>query len=75
MITLYNKRYNVNNNNQHIIVVEDILLTEMNMREKKKYGLYVVICVLLLGVAYTACKDITPKQETITTDVELKLNK
>ena len=47
----------------------------MNMREKKKYGLYVVICVLLLGVAYTACKDITPKQETITTDVELKLNK
>ena len=26
MITLYNKRYNVNNNNQHIIVIEDILI-------------------------------------------------
>ena len=45
------------------------------MREKNKYGLYLVILVLLLGVAYTACKDITPEQETITNSVELKLNK
>ena len=76
MITLYNKRYNVNNNNQYIIVTKGNKLTmEINMREKKKYGLYLIILILLLGITYTACKDITPKQETITNNIELKLNK
>ena len=45
------------------------------MRTKNKYILYAILLVLLVGIAYTACKDITPQQETITKNVELKLNK
>lgn len=51
------------------------LTMETDMREKKKLGLYIILLILLLGITYTACKDITPKQETITNNIELKLNK
>lgn len=37
--------------------------------------LYVVLGVIILGVAYTACKDITPVQEKVESQVELKLSK
>lgn len=40
-----------------------------------KYVLYFVLGVIILGIAYTACKDITPKQERIEQTVELKLSK
>lgn len=45
------------------------------MREKNRYTLYFIVLVLALGVIYTACKDITPEQERITNEVELKLSK
>ena len=39
-----------------------------------KYILYLVLGVIL-GIAYTACKDITPEQQRIENKVELKLSK
>ena len=45
------------------------------MRTNKKYGIYIVLLVLILGVTYTACKDITPEQQQITENMELKLSK
>lgn len=45
------------------------------MKTKKSYTIYLILLILILGVAYTACKDITPQQEQITQNVELKLNK
>ena len=45
------------------------------MKTKKRYSIYLILLVLILGIAYTACKDITPEQEQITENVELKLNK
>ena len=45
------------------------------MRTKKRYGMYAILLILIIGVAYTACKDITPEQEQITENIELKLNK
>ena len=45
------------------------------MKAKKGYTLYIVLLVLVLGIIYTACKDITPKQERITNDIELKLSR
>lgn len=43
--------------------------------KNSKYVLYLVLCVIILGIAYTACKDITPKQERVEQNVELKLSK
>ena len=40
-----------------------------------KYYIYIIIGILLIGVGYTACKDITPEQKTVTQTVELKLSK
>lgn len=37
--------------------------------------LYLILGIIVLGVAYTACKDITPEQERIETQIELKLAK
>lgn len=42
---------------------------------KGKHLLYFILLVLAIGIAYTACKDITPEQEQITQKIELKLNK
>ena len=43
--------------------------------KSKKTTVYVILAVIILGIAYTACKDITPEQQRVTADVELKLNK
>ncbi len=40
-----------------------------------KYILYLILGVVVLGIAYTACKDITPEQQRVETNVELKLSK
>ena len=40
-----------------------------------KYILFLVLGVIVLGIAYTACKDITPEQQRIENKVELKLSK
>lgn len=46
------------------------------MRNKNnKYILYLVLGIIVLGIAYTACKDITPEQQRIETKVEIKLSK
>lgn len=37
--------------------------------------LYVILGVIILGVAYTACKDITPNQERVESQIELKMSK
>lgn len=37
--------------------------------------LYLFLGVIIAGVAYTACKDITPEQERIENTIELKLTK
>ncbi len=37
--------------------------------------MYVVLGVTILGIAYTACKDITPEQKRVETVMELKLTK
>lgn len=37
--------------------------------------LYVFLGVIILGVVYTACKDITPEQNRIETTIELKMAK
>jgi len=55
--------------------MNNYLLGGKSMREKNKYTLYLVLLVLAIGVVYTACKDITPEQEHITNEVELKLSK
>ena len=46
------------------------------MRNKSnKYILFIIIAILLIGVAYLACKDITPAMQTLEKHVELKLSK
>ena len=45
------------------------------MRTKNGYALYIILALLVLGVIYTACKDITPTTEQISENIELKLNK
>ncbi|MBR2274221.1 MAG: hypothetical protein IJ864_05300 [Alphaproteobacteria bacterium] len=45
------------------------------MRTKNRYLLYIILLILVAGVAYTACKDITPEQEQVVKNIELKLNK
>ncbi len=42
---------------------------------KNKYIVYLILGVIVLGIAYTACKDITPAQQRIENKVELKLSK
>ena len=37
--------------------------------------LYLILGIIILGVVYTACKDITPEQKRIETPIELKLAK
>ncbi len=37
--------------------------------------LYIMLGVIVLGVVYTACKDITPPQQKVESEIELKLNK
>ena len=34
-----------------------------------------IIVLVLFGVVYTACKDVTPKTQLIENNVELKFNK
>ncbi len=45
------------------------------MRTKNRHILYVILLGLILGIIYTACKDITPEQEHIVNNIELKLNR
>lgn len=45
------------------------------MKTKNRSMLYIFLIVLVAGIAYTACKDITPAQEHVQSDVNLKLNK
>ena len=45
------------------------------MKTKNRSWLYIFLIVLIAGIAYTACKDITPAQEHIQSDVDIKLNK
>lgn len=40
-----------------------------------KYVLYIILGIVVLSVAYTACKDITPEQKRIESNVELKVSK
>ena len=37
--------------------------------------LYFVLGIIVLGVIYTACKDITPEQNRVENSIELKLAK
>ncbi len=37
--------------------------------------LLLILGIIILGVAYTACKDITPEQKRIENSIELKLAK
>lgn len=37
--------------------------------------IYTFFFVIILGVIYTACKDITPEQNRVETTVELKMTK
>ncbi len=37
--------------------------------------LYIILGVIILGVAYTACKDITPNQERVESRIDLKMSK
>ena len=76
MIVLYNKGYNDNNNNQHLFI-DYIFINyrERNMKTKRNYIIYLILLILVLGIAYTACKDITPDQEKVVENIELKLNK
>ncbi len=41
----------------------------------RKSWVYAVIGIIVLGIAYTACKDITPQPQRVETGVELKLSK
>lgn len=43
--------------------------------QSNKYILYFILAVLVLGIVYTSCMDITPKQTVIEKSVELKLTK
>jgi hypothetical protein len=43
--------------------------------KSSKTVLYLFFILLVMGVVYTACKDIKPNQEVIETKVELKLAK
>jgi len=43
--------------------------------KKNRYGLIFFLLVLVAGIAYTACKNITPEQEHISKNIELKLSK
>ncbi len=46
------------------------------MRSKNnKYMLYIILGIVVIGIAYTACKDINPEQQRIENNVELKLSK
>lgn len=37
--------------------------------------LYVMLGIIILVMAYTACKDITPNQERVESQIELKMSK
>ncbi len=43
--------------------------------KSNKYILYLILGIIILGIVYTACKDITPEQQRVETSVELKLSK
>ena len=43
--------------------------------QSNKYILYVILAILVLGIAYTACMEITPQTSLIENKVELKLSK
>ena len=45
------------------------------MKTKNRTVLYLFLLIVALGVAYTACKDITPAQEHVENNLELKLSK
>ena len=45
------------------------------MKMRKKYFIYLILLFLVFGVVYTACKDITPEQNKVVENIELKLNK
>lgn len=45
------------------------------MKTKNRTVLYLFLLILIAGIAYTACKDITPAQEHIESNVEIKLSK
>lgn len=45
------------------------------MKTKNRTFLWLFLLVLVIGIAYTACKDITPAQEHIENNVEIKLSK
>lgn len=45
------------------------------MKTKRNYVIYLILLFLIFGLVYTACKDITPEQEKIVENIELKLNK
>lgn len=41
--------------------------------KNSKVAIYLFLILIVAGVIYTACKDITPKQEIVEKNVELKL--
>ena len=45
------------------------------MKTKNRSLIYIFLIVLVAGIAYTACKDITPAPEHIQSDVDIKLSK
>lgn len=47
----------------------------MKAGSSKNIILYVILIIMVLGVIYTACKDITPEQERVESEIELKLGK
>ena len=43
--------------------------------KSSKTILYLFLILIVVGIAYTACKDISPKQQVVEANVELKLSK
>jgi hypothetical protein len=43
--------------------------------KNSKVAIYLFLILLVAGVIYTACKDITPKQEVVEKNIELKLTR
>ena len=43
--------------------------------QNNMYILYVILAVLVFGIAYTACMDITPQKTLVEKNIELKLTK
>lgn len=47
----------------------------MKNKSNKYMMIYVILGIIAISIVYTACKDITPEQNRVEANVELKLSK